>query len=185
VISLIASLDTQVLQTLYAARTPELVLFFSWVTLLGNTFVITIVAISMIVILWRHKRFEYKAGLAVALFGSLLASYLIKIVVERARPDIALHAIAEAGYSFPSMHATVAMATYGFLIYMTYKLMHPPHHRPPWIIFLSALILLIGFSRLYLGVHYASDVIAGFAIGGLFLSLGIVVARKLKNPKGV
>lgn len=182
-ISFILSIDTNVLQTLAAWRVPELVSAFSWITLLGNAFAITVVALGMAFVLWRHRRFEYKAGLVVALFGSLLASYVVKIIVERPRPPEVFHLIAEAGYSFPSMHAAVSLATYGFLAYIAWKLMRPPHHRLPWVLFLCALILLIGFSRVYLGVHYASDVLAGFTIGGLFLWLGIVVADRIKNPK--
>ena len=170
-----------VLQTMLAWRTPELVALFSWITLLGNSLVITIVALGMAVVLWRHRRFEYKAGLAVALFGSLLASYALKQLVERPRPPAFFHAIAETGYSFPSMHAAAAAAVYGFLIYMAWKLMRPPHQRRPLILFLSALILLIGFSRTYLGVHYLSDVIGGLAIGGVFLWAGIVATKRFTN----
>ncbi len=180
-IELVTALDTNALQAVYAWRTPELVAFFSSVTLLGNVFFITVVALSMAFVLWRHKRFEYKAGLAVALFGSLLASYVVKIIVERPRPPEIFHLIFETGYSFPSMHAATSMATYGFLAYMTWKLMRPSHHRLPWIVFLCALILLVGFSRVYLGVHYASDVIAGFAIGAFFLWLGTIVTKQLKS----
>lgn len=183
--SFIASLDTTVLQSLYASRAPELVTFFSSVTLFGNVFFITVLALSMTFVLWRHKRFEYKAGLAVALLGSLSAAYLIKILVERPRPPVIFHAILETGYSFPSMHAATSMATYGFLAYITLRLMRPSHHRLPWIIFLSTLVLLIGFSRVYLGVHYPSDVLAGYAIGAVFLWLGTVVTKRIKNPKAV
>lgn len=181
VISFITSLDAQVVQVLALWRTPDLVVFFSWITLLGDAVVILVVGCSMAFVLWRHKRFEYKAGLATALGGSLLTSYVIKILVERARPDIALRAIVETGYSFPSMHAAAALATYGFLAYMIWQLMLPPRHRLPWIIVLSMLIGLIGFSRVYLGVHYPSDVVAGFAVGAACLWLGVFVTKRLKS----
>ena len=74
------------------------------------------------------------------------------------------HAVVEDGWSFPNGHATAAVALYGFLIYATWKFAPAPWRMPLTLLF-SAIILLVGFSRAYLGVHYASDVIGGFAVG--------------------
>lgn len=179
----IVALDTATEHFVDTNRPAILITLFTLLTQLGDARWITVVALAMAVVAWRHKRFEYKAGLAVALFGSLGMSYLIKILVQRVRPDSHFALIEVTGYSFPSMHAAVSLATYGFLAYMIYKLMHPPHHRVPWIIFLSLLIFCIGFSRIYLGVHYVSDVLGGFAIGALFLWLGVVVTNRVAQKR--
>lgn len=175
----VVGLDNAITTTLTSVRVPFWNDVFMFVTQLGDARWITVVALAIALVAWRHRRFEFKAGLAVALFGSLIASQIIKLMVQRMRPDASAALIHVTGYSFPSMHAAVSLATYGFLAYMAWTLMHPPHHRAPWIFLLSILIVLIGFSRMYLGVHYASDVIAGFAVGGVSLWLGILVTKRL------
>ena len=133
------------------------------------------------IILFRHRHASYAAGFAVSIFGSTVFAYLVKILVARGRPLPTLAAIDVPGYSFPSMHAALAIALYGFLAFMAWKLLHPPHHRLATMIMISTLALLIGFSRLYLGVHYPSDVLAGFVIGGFFLWLGIATTMYLER----
>ena len=86
--------------------------------------------------------------------------------------------IDESGYSFPSGHSMVGIAFYGMIIYITYKLIKKVWLRRIFTISLAVLIALIGFSRIYLGVHYPSDVIAGFAFGYMFLILFLLIARK-------
>jgi undecaprenyl-diphosphatase len=177
----ISTFDQHIEYFLYLHRTPEVVTFFSWITFLGDARVITVIGISMAIVLYRHRRFPYIIGLSTSIFGSLIASYAIKILVARARPLPSLAAIDAPGFSFPSMHAACSMALYGFLIYMIYKLLHPPHHRLSMVMGLSTLILLIGFSRIYLGVHYPSDVVGGFIVGGFFLWVSTLLVVKLKR----
>ncbi len=173
----IIAFDASVEQALFAIRTPFFINFFEWITFLGNPLSITVLAISVAVVLIRNQQRDYVMGLAVTIFGSLLGSFVLKLLVLRDRPLPPLPAIDVTGYSFPSMHAAMSMALYGFLAYTTYRLLHPPHHRLPWIIVLFVLIAFIGFSRLYLGVHFASDVLAGYLVGALFVLLGIFVTR--------
>ncbi len=162
-------------------RIPALTTFFTWFTNLGDARIIIILGLSMAIVLMRHHRSAYMAGLAVSIFGSVGFSYLLKLIVARGRPMPSLAAIDAPGYSFPSMHAACSMAMYGFLAYMIYKLLQPLHHRAPLVAATAIIILLIGFSRLYLGVHYPSDVAAGFVIGGFFLWLGTAVAMRLER----
>jgi undecaprenyl-diphosphatase len=177
----IVSFDHLVEQYFDLHRTPLLTTFFTWFTNLGDTRIIVILGISMAIVLMRHHRSAYVAGLAISIFGSAGFSYLLKLIVARGRPLPSLAAIDAPGYSFPSMHAACAIAMYGFLAYMIYKLLHPPHHRAPFVAVITILIVMIGFSRLYLGVHYPSDVTAGFLIGGLFLWLGTAAVMHLER----
>ena len=87
--------------------------------------------------------------------------------------------IIESGYSFPSGHSMVSMAYYGLIIYFIYKKIKDKRVRNVLMILIGFLILAIGFSRIYLGVHFASDVIGGFLISIIYL----VCAIKLLNLK--
>ena len=99
------------------------------------------------------------------------------MIVHRARPT-GFRLITETGYSFPSGHSMVSMAFYGYLIYLIYKNVRNKKLRWAFITGFGLLIFIIGMSRIYLGVHYTSDVFAGF-----LFSLGyLVVYIKLTDP---
>lgn len=168
----IAGWDLAFEHWLDTGRSPTLVTFFSWVTHFGDPRVIAVVAIAIAVVLFRHRLWRYKAGFALALFGSIATSYIIKILVARERPLPPFPIFDAPGFSFPSMHAAASLATYGFLAYMAWKLMRPSHLRLPSALALTALPVLIGFSRVYLGVHFPSDVLGGWIVGALLLFLG-------------
>lgn len=150
---------------------------FIAITHLGDARIVAIVGISMALVLLRHKRYSYAIGLGISIFGALFSSYALKLFIARPRPLDSLIEI--AGYSFPSMHAASSLALYGFLMYLTYRLMRPDHHRMPWMFVLLAILLLIGYSRIYLGVHFASDVFAGFALGAFWVWIGYLAQNKL------
>ncbi len=102
----------------------------------------------------------------------------LKIIVQRPRPT-EYRIINETGYSFPSGHSMVSMAFYGFLIYLIYKNIKNKYLKISLIIILSLLIIMIGISRIYLGVHYTSDVCAGFLVSLSYLIIYINFANKL------
>ena len=102
----------------------------------------------------------------------------LKIIVQRPRPT-EYRIINEAGYSFPSGHSMVSMAFYGFLIYLIYKNIKNKYLKISLIVILSLLIVMIGISRIYLGVHYTSDVCAGFLVSLSYLIIYINFANKL------
>ena len=99
-------------------------------------------------------------------------------MVHRARPGEAYQAYVETGYAFPSAHATLSAALYGSLIYLAVRMMPPGYIRTATVSGLALLIALIAFSRLYLGVHYLSDVHGGLILGGAFIYLGAAFVRK-------
>lgn len=177
-----AALDSHSLALLPFSDSAFLVSAFSGITHLGDIRVIIVVALALALVLWRHGRHEYWIGLFVAVFGAAASSSLLKVLVARPRP---LHALIEvSGYSLPSIHTATAVALYGYLIFVTLRLMHPPHHRTPVALALLTLIVLISASRVYLGVHYPTDVLAGIPIGALWIYAGYRAVKSVSPAQG-
>ena len=136
-------------------------------------FIIVIATIAIIFI--RNKRI--KLLLASNLIGITIINNLLKVIVARDRPNIN-RLVNENGYSFPSGHSITSMVFYGYLIYLIYRYVDNKNIKVSLIIFLSLLILMIGFSRIYLGVHYTSDVMGGFLLGVVYLIVFISGTKK-------
>ncbi len=144
------------------------------ITQFGGTILMIVWALASLVLI-KNKR------IAISIVSNLvliaLLNNILKLIVRRARPT-GFRLIAETGYSFPSGHSMVSMAFYGYLIYLIYKNVRNKKLRWTLITCFSLLILIIGMSRIYLGVHYTSDVFAGF-----LFSLGyLVIYTKLTDP---
>lgn len=103
---------------------------------------------------------------------------LLKRILQRPRPT-EFRLVEEKGYSFPSGHSMVSMAFYGYLIYLIYRYIKNKYVKWTLITILSILICLIGISRIYLGVHYTSDVLAGFLLSISYLVIYISSIKKL------
>lgn len=161
-------------------RTPLLLQVFNAITLLGNTVVVIGIMLVVGISLFFSRFYNaYVVGLAVTLIGAGGTDFIMKALIERARPNGLIPSTIETSSSFPSGHATFSLALYGFLTYFLCK--HYPKYSALFITAGTILILLIGFSRLYLGVHFPSDVIAGFALGGLWLLIGIGITKRFRD----
>jgi membrane-associated phospholipid phosphatase len=126
----------------------------------------------------KHKWYSIKIP-AIAI-SSLALMFGLKNLFDRDRPLIPL--LEEArGLSFPSGHALMSVTFYGLLIYIVFKGFKNKAFKWTLISMLLLLILTIGFSRIYLRVHYASDVIAGFCVGLLWLVICVWILNKLEN----
>ena len=139
----------------------------------GAIFLITLTVI--LVILIKNK----KIGLSI--FSNLIIitvlNQLLKRILQRPRPT-EFRIIEETGYSFPSGHSMVSMAFYGYLIYLIYKYVENRYVEWISIVLFSILICSIGVSRIYLGVHYTSDVLGGFLVSISYLILFISTVNK-------
>ena len=139
----------------------------------GAIFLITLTVILFILI--KNK----KIGLSI--FSNLIIitglNQLLKRILQRPRPT-EFRIIEETGYSFPSGHSMVSMAFYGYLIYLIYKYVENKYVKWTSIVLLSILICTIGVSRIYLGVHYTSDVLGGFLVSISYLILFISTVNK-------
>ena len=107
---------------------------------------------------------------------------ILKHILQRPRPT-EFRIIEETGYSFPSGHSMVSAAYYGFIIYLIYKMVENKKIKWTLITILSLLVISIGISRIYLGVHYTSDVIAGFLISISFLVIYTSIVSKILFSK--
>ena len=123
-------------------------------------------------------------GISLGLNGFLiyLLNLLLKNIFIIPRPDI-ISLIEEKGFSYPSGHAMASLAFYGFIIYLLNKKMKPSLLKKVLIIILTLLILLIGFSRIYLGVHHFSDIIGGYLISLAYLIIFIKLMKKLGRKR--
>ncbi len=142
------------------------------ITNFGGAVVLAITTILLIVIV-KNKRIGI--GVLINLCSVTGLNLILKSLLQRPRPT-EFRIINETGYSFPSGHSMVSMAFYGFLIYLIYKNIKNKYLKWTSILLLSILITMIGFSRIYLGVHYVSDVLAGFlfSIAYLIVYIGII-----------
>jgi phosphatidylinositol-3-phosphatase len=136
-------------------------------------------------LLWRWRRGSWQpaALLAGALAGAWVLQVSVKQLVERARPPTGLALAHAGGFAFPSGHATDAVATYGALAFL---LAHASRHRPCRVAALATaagLVALVGLSRLYLGVHWLTDVVAGIGLGAAWAaSLILIVGTWIELP---
>jgi undecaprenyl-diphosphatase len=147
-------------------REERLTLFLIFITHVGNTTgYLVIMAILVAYFLIRHRSWKFILQTVVVLLLATLSNIALKEVFNRTRPDIE-HLVAVHSLSYPSGHAMSAMGFYGFLIFLTARYKMNLLLKFSLIFVLASLIFLIGLSRVYLGVHFPSDVVAGF-IGGL------------------
>ena len=148
-------------------------------TSLGSALVIIILTIVLFIAI---KNKKIAISVVINLIVITILNNLLKIIFLRPRPDVN-NLILESGYSFPSGHSATGMAFYGYLIYLIYKYVNNKKIKIPLIIFLSLIIVAIGLSRIYLGVHYASDVLGGFLLAIVYLIIFITIANKYIEKK--
>ncbi|MBI4133264.1 phosphatase PAP2 family protein [Candidatus Uhrbacteria bacterium] len=181
-VAALSAIDANVLQALVALRDPDVAVSFISITQLGSTLVIGGIALSVGLYLLVQKRLSYLVGLCFSVLGTIAVVFPLKEIVARARPDSLLQAYLETGFSFPSGHAALSTALFGFLAYLAWRRLSPAHGIIA-AAFALLLVALIGFSRLYLGLHYLGDVLGGLVIGGLFLALGIILSEHLRRTR--
>lgn len=177
-------LDYQVFQWLQQYISGPGTAFFNIITFLASRYFLMVACLILTVyflFIRKHKWFSVK--IPVVAIGGISINVLMKQFFQRPRPADPL--LAEAsGLSFPSGHAMLAVSFYGLLIYLIWRNVE----NTVWRIFFTALLVvlihLIGFSRIYLRVHYTSDVIAGFAVGGMWIVVSLWVLRKLEKYSG-
>ena len=186
----VLSFDRSVLVAMRSAADPAVPVGPHWlraamtdITALGDTSVLTLITVAMVGYLLVARRAETALLLVFAVAGGATLSTSIKALVGRARPDVINHLVEIANASFPSGHAMNSAITYltlGALLARTEK---SRAIRVYLIAVAVVLTLLIGCSRVYLGVHWPSDVAAGWCLGGAWAILCSLIARWLQRRR--
>jgi membrane-associated phospholipid phosphatase len=149
---------------------------FLWLTELGAAPTFVAVGLVSTAFLLIERRFNYVPALWTTLLGAQATTWIGKFVIDRTRPEF-LEIARAYSPSFPSGHATAAMAVYGFLAYIIVRRVGSRRARFEVIYWTSVLVALIGFSRIYLRVHFLSDVLSGVLVGAFWLLVGVAVAE--------
>ena len=163
---------------LHALDTPALDVVMRAFTGMGSApAVASVVAVVAAVSAMRRRTRALGGALVAVTLAATALDVLFKLLVHRTRPDIFSEIVAPASFSFPSGHAMVSSAAYGMVAIVVARM--KPSLR--WPVYLGAglLVLGIGVSRVYLGVHWASDVLAGFAAGGMLVAGGVLALRPI------
>ncbi len=170
---MIVVVDVRIANLLVYFRTPELTNAFLWITTLAAWPVVASIGIAVSISLWVWRKRTYIPYLWLALATDQTLAYLGKLAVHRARPPNPVYL--ETSFSFPSGHATAAVALYGFIAYVLIRESQSWPQKVNAFFAFVAVALVIGFSRLYLAVHYLSDVWAGYLLGAIILTTVIAV----------
>lgn len=175
--SFINAIDESVYSLIISLMSKNMTSIMMFISYLGSAVTLITLAIAFIILLKNRRNSAY---IALNLILVFLLNRILKVIVARPRPSVLRLAI-EDGYSFPSGHSMASMGFYGFLIYLIWVNIKNKKVKYPLVIFLSLLILFIGISRIYLGVHYFTDVIGGFIIAILYLVIFIKFLYKGNN----
>lgn len=173
--------DQAVIAAITMFRSPFMTKLMELVTAMGSLAMTIFITLIIGGYLLAKKHYSDAGILIIALSGASILNWLLKLAFHRSRPLAGL--ITVSGYSFPSGHAMISLVFYGILVYLLW--LRYGRTRIAYLVsfFLALLIFAIGISRIYLGVHYPSDVLAGFAAGGFWLTGCVTGYQSLKHGR--
>lgn len=173
---MINTLDNEIYNIIIKTMSQSTTAVMMFASFLGSAITLITLAAGFIFLIENKK---YPKLIVLNLILVFILNKILKIIIARPRPE-RLRLTLENGYSFPSGHSMVSFAFYGFLIYLINKNLKNKKIKYPLIFFIALLILFIGISRIYLGVHYVTDVVGGFIIGFIYLIIFIKMIKKKK-----
>ncbi|WP_251551814.1 phosphatase PAP2 family protein [Neobacillus muris] len=175
--------DRQMISFIQGFETPWLTSLMKFFSFIGSVPVVILLCLLCMYILYKllHHYSELLLFISVAI-GSAVLNLMLKLIFHRARPD--LHQLVEiSGYSFPSGHAMNAFTVYGIFAFLMWRHLYTKWGRI-WLIIASTwMILLIGLSRIYLGVHYPTDIIGGYLASGVWVTAAILFFQYYKEKR--
>lgn len=177
----IVRVDLALANALHSAATPSGIEFMRAFTFLGGGKALTVLSVAVLIVLLLRRHRILAVGWAVAVTGGALLNGALKSIFERPRPSFADPIAVVAGWSFPSGHSMGTFIIVGMLAYVLFITIRSPTARLALVAAALVWIALMGFSRMYLGAHYLSDVVAGFAAGTVWLAgcvSGVEIARR-------
>ncbi|EEL57145.1 PAP2 family protein [Bacillus cereus] len=177
-------MDTYVRGLVRGLQTESSLIFFSYFTKLGSAIGIVTTLVISLLVFWKKR---YYAAMIVYPMGILITHLVnkgIKEIVKRERPSLN-EALDALGYSFPSGHAMLSIMTFGFLTYIIAANLKSVAGKCVTTILMGIVILSIGLSRVILNVHYPTDILAGYCVGGILLIIVIYYHRLLTERLGL
>lgn len=177
----VLTFDTVIREWVYERRSPVLNAVFITITYMGNWQ--TVIGVGLIMLILPRLRKPIGVPLTAAAIGSTVIYKAAKMIFQRPRPDIAVRLITEGGYSFPSGHSMNCIVFYGMLIYLVRKYCHNKKIADVLTALLTLLIAGIGFSRIYVGVHFPTDVLGGWSLGIAVLVTEIIILEKIRGKR--
>ncbi|MFX3616841.1 MAG: phosphatase PAP2 family protein [Sporolactobacillus sp.] len=179
---IVQSWDNRLIIFLNPLRREPLIHFFQEFTQMASSHWLLPVIIIFLIFLLYKKRFAAALLLPAAFLVERGLNRLLKEWVMRQRPDFP-HLTHEIGYSFPSGHAMNGSTIYGLLILLILPHIHAKWLRIIWVSAGLLIILLIGFSRPFLRVHYATDILAGYAMGAVIIGFSMIALNLIERKK--
>ena len=172
-------IDDPVRNAVISTRSDWLTPVMKAITYMGNWQTITV--ICLILLAFRKTRLTYGVPLSIGALFVSLANKGIKAIVMRPRPDQAMFLIEQGGWSFPSGHSITSMFFYGMAIWLIRRNVTDPRLADILTVLLAIPMVLIGVSRVYLGVHYPTDVLAGWCLGVLVIAAIAEIIKRASN----
>lgn len=173
-------LDKAVQNFFFSLRGPVQDVIISSITHLSDT--VTIIAFCIVLLILPNRK-TYGLPVSLACLGGVAIYKPLKHFVLRARPDASLHLVTQGGYSFPSGHSVTSIVFYGLMLYLIQK--HCKNEKLKTVLswICGILAAVIGPSRIYVGVHWPTDVLAGWCLGGGILIIAILILEKIYVKK--
>ena len=178
-----AALDRRIPELLHAWVTPGGTKVLRAVSAAGSPPTLAIIGLAVAVALFVARYRVLALCWVAALVGAGLLDWLLKLLFHRTRPETAWAFLYGHSWSFPSGHVMGSVATYGMLAYLAVRRVRAPLPRVLIITGAAVLIVAIGLSRLYLGVHYFSDVAGGLAAGTVWLAACITAIEEVRRRR--
>lgn len=170
-------IDTQVHSYILNIRNDNLSNILMFLTNFAGATILLALSVILLIVMKNKKTALY---IFINLACAFLTNEVAKTIFDRSRP-IGINLVDETGLSYPSGHSMVGLAFYGFIAYLLYENSKNKKHQIAIITFFTITILIIGFTRIYLGVHYLTDVIGGFLLGTIYLITYINIIKKEKK----
>jgi undecaprenyl-diphosphatase len=171
------TLNSQTFQLAQQIQNPTLTSFSKFIAIAAEPLVLLFLTLAISIFLYLNKQKSQAILLASTSIITALAIKLLKNIFQFERPISTL--IQETGYSLPSGHTTFAVVFFGLMTYIFVK----PKYKIPATIISIILVSIIAFTRIYLQVHWITDIIAGLILGGTILTISILIYKKNKDSK--
>ena len=167
-------IDDRITDWVVDSRHEPLTSVMHMTTAMGDTLPLALVVIGVFVVAWLSNRIDLAITIAVGSLSGYLLMLILKLLFSRDRPPVENRLIDVGGASFPSGHAMLSTVVYGLTAVVVFRIFPRIRERAVVLVWLPVLVLLIGLSRVYLGVHWASDVVFGWLFGLIWLAACLI-----------